>query len=165
MLIKGDDQLPMSCAVVQMLASSGTLTPNVAIVDTTDSTLFASGTVSLVDERLALKVIAKPKDRSPLTLRTPVKLEGSFEQPHVSLEAKPLERKLAAAAALALINPLAAIIPLIDLGDPQANACQRTLQQLRGEGGREALAQGAGKNAGIAAPRRALAAASAAIRK
>ena len=165
-LIKGDDQLPMSCAVVQMLASRGTLTPNVAIVDTTDSTLFASGTVSLVDERLALKVTAKPKDRSPLTLRTPVKLEGSFEQPHVSLEAKPLERKLAAAAALALINPLAAIIPLIDLGDPQANACQRTLQQLRGEGGREALAQGAGKNAGVgAAPRRALAAASAPIRK
>jgi uncharacterized protein involved in outer membrane biogenesis len=150
--------------VIQVQASHGTLTPNVAIVDTTDSTLFASGTMSLVDERLALTVSAKPKDKSPLTLRTPVKLEGSFDQPHVRLEAKPLERKLAAAAALALINPLAGILPLIDLGDPQANACQRTLQQLRGEGGREALAQGAGKNAGVRAPpRRALAAASAPI--
>ncbi|HEY2929160.1 AsmA family protein [Piscinibacter sp.] len=147
-LIKGDDQLPMSCAVVQVLASRGTLTPNVAIVDTSDSTLFASGTVSLVDERLALKVTAKPKDKSPLTLRTPVKLEGSFDQPHVSLDARPLERKLAAAAALALVNPLAGIIPLVDLGERDTTACQRTLQQLRGEGGREALARGAGKNAG-----------------
>ena len=165
-MIKGDDQLPMDCAVVQLLASHGTLAPSVAIVDTSDSTLFASGTVSLVDERLALTVTAKPKDKSPLTLRTPVKLEGSFDQPHVRLDAKPLERKLAAAAALALVNPLAGIIPLIDLGDRDANACQRTLQQLRGEGGREALAQGAGKNAGIrAAPRRALAAAAAPIPK
>src|SRR6185369_12185362 len=70
--IIGDNQLPMHCAVVRANAKDGLLTPEVAMIDTKDSTLFVSGTVSLADEKLALTMTSKPKDISPATLRSPV---------------------------------------------------------------------------------------------
>ncbi|HJV63832.1 MAG TPA: hypothetical protein VJ743_22985, partial [Albitalea sp.] len=127
----GDNPLPMQCAVVKADAKGGKLTPEVAIVDTKDSTLLVSGTVSLADEKMDLTLTTRPKDVSPMTLRTPVHLQGSFDHLQVHLEKKPLERKVLGAAVLALVNPLAALIPLIDFGDKEgAGGCQRTLQRL-----------------------------------
>ncbi|TMH13568.1 MAG: AsmA family protein [Betaproteobacteria bacterium] len=159
-LVKGDDRLPMSCAIVQGKVTHGLLTPDVAIIDTTDSTVLGSGQISLADERLDLKITAKPKDVSPLTLRTPVKIEGTFAAPKVKLEPKPLGRKLAAAAALAIVNPLAGLIPLIDFGDRDPQACARTLQGLRG-----APAEAKGKAVEAGPTRHAAAAASAPVRR
>jgi uncharacterized protein involved in outer membrane biogenesis len=130
-MVIGDNPLPMQCAVVKANAKNGRVQPELAIVDTKDSTLFASGWVSLDDESMDLVLTTKPKDVSPLTLRAPVHLQGTFAHPKVSIEKKPLERKLLAAAALALVNPLAALIPLVDMGDKEAaGGCQRTLQRL-----------------------------------
>jgi len=135
-LIKGDDRMPMNCAAVKADAKNGLLVPEVAIVDTRDSTLLASGSVSLVDETLDMRITAKPKDMSPATLRTPIKVEGTFAAPHVSLDPKPIGTKLAAAAALATINPLAALIPLFDAGDKKgAGHCEETLARLRDANG------------------------------
>jgi hypothetical protein len=102
------------------------------MVDTRDSTLFIAGTVSLADERLALTLTSKPKDMSPARLRSPIKVDGTFEHPQVHVEKKPIAVKLLASAALAAINPLAALLPLFDAGDKEgAGGCQSTLQNLR----------------------------------
>lgn len=128
----GDNQLPMQCAVVKANAKDGLLTPEVAMIDTKDSTLFITGTVSLAEEKLALTLTAKPKDISPASLRSPVKVDGTFSQPQWHLEKKPIALKLVAAAALAAVTPLAGLIPLIDPGDKEAaGGCQRALQHLR----------------------------------
>ncbi len=132
-LVEGDDPLVMNCAVVKAVAKDGRVTPEVAIVDTKDSTLFASGNVSLASERLDLKLTARPKDVSPATLRSPVRVEGTFGHPKVTLEKKRIGLKLLASAALAAVNPLAALIPLFDTGDKAAaHACRKTLSTLRG---------------------------------
>ena len=59
---------------------------------------------------------SSPKDISPLTLRTPVHVKGTFGKPEVSLELGKLVGKAGAAGLLALLNPLAALIPFIDPG-------------------------------------------------
>lgn len=113
-------------------AQDGKLTPEAAIIDTKDSTLFIEGSVSLADEQLALKVTSKPKDISPATLRSPLRVEGSFAKPKLALEKKPIAGKVLAAIALAVVHPLAALIPLFDAGDNDAaGGCQRALRQLR----------------------------------
>jgi len=132
LLIGGDERLPIRCAAMHAKSVNGTVKPEVAIIDTPDTTLLASGEVSLSDERLALTLRARPKDVSPVTLRTPIKVEGTFASPDVGLEPEPLGRKLVASALLAAVHPLAALIPLFDRGDPDAGACERTLQRLRG---------------------------------
>jgi len=136
LLFVGDDPLPMQCAAVKANAKGGILSPEVAIIDTRDSTLLVDGHVSLVDEGLDLRLTSKPKDMSPATLRTPVHLQGTFEHPQVHLEKKPIAGKLMIAAALGAMNPLAALIPLFDPGDKEAaGGCQRALAHLRDANG------------------------------
>ncbi len=64
-----------------------------------------------------LTAIALPKDFSPLTLRSPLRVQGSLADPQVSLEKAPIGMKVAGAALLALLNPLAALLPLVDAGN------------------------------------------------
>lgn len=136
LLLVGDDPLPMHCAVVKAQARDGLLRPEVAMVDTRDSTLFIEGTVSLADERLALTMTAKPKDMSPAALRSPVHVDGTFSTPQVHLEKKPIAIKALAALALASVHPLATIIALFDPGDKEAaGGCRKALDQLRDANG------------------------------
>jgi uncharacterized protein involved in outer membrane biogenesis len=117
LLIQGDAPLPVSCAVGQLVATGGTLRPRVLVVDTPDSTAWIDGTVSLASERLDLRATVVPKDFSPLTLRTPLRVRGPFADPQVSLEKGPLVRKLATTGLLAALAPLAGLIPLADTGN------------------------------------------------
>ena len=118
MLIKGDDSLPIQCLVADMVAEKGLLRPRALIIDTTDSTLWMEGSVSLATEALELDVHVAPKDFSPFALRTPVRLRGSFQAPRVSLDTGRLGARVGAAALLGLLNPVAALIPFIDIGSP-----------------------------------------------
>lgn len=132
-LIKGDDLLPVSCGLADMQAKQGVLRPRALVVDTADSTVWADGTVSLKDEALDLRAVVTPKDFSPLALRTPLHVKGAFKDPHISVEKGPLARKLAGAVLLALLNPLAALVPLVDTGgtDESGDTCAKLLANAR----------------------------------
>jgi len=116
MLLKGDDALPIQCNVADLDIVKGVARPKVFVVNTRDSTIWIDGTVSFHDESLDLRFVVSPKDFSPLTLRTPVRVRGTLGHPAVSLELGKLVGKAGAAGLLALLNPLAAIIPFIDPG-------------------------------------------------
>ena len=131
--LKGDDPLAVNCGVADLAVTAGVVTPRVLVLDTVDSSLWVSGTLSLASEKLDLRAVVAPKDFSPLTLRTPLHVSGTFSAPSVGLEKGPLTRKLGGAALLALINPFAALIPLIDTGNTEdaqkaAAGCQRLMQ-------------------------------------
>ena len=135
-LFKGDDALPVQCGVVDLRAKDGVFTPRVLVVDTPDTTVWVDGSLSLAAERLNLRVMALPKDFSPLTLRVPLNVKGSFANPQVSLEKKPVGLKLAASVLLAIVNPLAAVIPLLDSGDTKeakkrAASCSSLMQKVK----------------------------------
>ena len=134
---KGDDALPVQCGVIDLQTKNGVFTPRVMVVDTTDTTVWVNDSLSLAAEKLNLRAMALPKDFSPLTLRTPLNVTGSFSNPQVSLEKNPVGLKLAASIFLAIINPLAAVIPLLDSGDTKeakqrAAGCQSLMQKVRG---------------------------------
>ena len=135
MLIKGDDSLPLNCTVADFKAERGVLTPRAFVIDTRDSLLVVDGTVSLLSEGIDLKVTTTPKDISPFALRTPVRLRGSFSDPSVSIDPSRLGPLVGAAAVLSLLNPLAALIPFIDLGDSEgaakgADTCRALSQRI-----------------------------------
>ncbi|MEP7296550.1 MAG: AsmA family protein [Burkholderiales bacterium] len=115
-LVKGDDALPVLCTVADLVAEQGVLRPRVLVLDTRDSTLWIDGSLSLASEAMDLRVVTTPKDFSPLALRTPLRVRGSFADPSISLDAGRLGTRLGAAALLGLINPLAALLPLMDVG-------------------------------------------------
>lgn len=122
MLFKGDDALPVQCGVADLVVSGGSFKPRVMVLDTKDSAVWVDGSLSLATEALDLRAVVFPKDFSPLALRSPLLVKGSFAKPEVSIEKAPLARKLGLSVLLGLLNPLAALIPLIDPGDAQAAA-------------------------------------------
>lgn len=131
LLAVGDEPLPLHCAVAQLQADDGVVHTQLFLLDTPDSTVLVDGSASLGRERLDLTLTAKPKDFSPLTVRAPVHITGSFAEPNVVPDAKTLGVKAAAAALLAAINPLAALIPLMDPADPAARQCADVLESGR----------------------------------
>ena len=116
MIVKGDESLRILCNAIDLKVEKGVARPRVFVIDTHDSTVWVEGAVSLAQETLDLKAVVSPKDFSPFTARTPIHVEGTFAQPSISVEASKVGAKVGAAALLALVNPLAAVIPFIDPG-------------------------------------------------
>lgn len=118
-LVKGDESLPVQCGAADLQITQGLVTPKVMLVDTRDSTVWVDGQLSLATEALDLRARVSPKDFSPLALRTPIHLKGQLGDPDISLEKGPLLKRLVPAALLATaVAPLAAMLPLLDMGDP-----------------------------------------------
>ncbi|WP_245652674.1 AsmA family protein [Methylophilus rhizosphaerae] len=133
-LVKGDQPLPMQCAVMGWQAKQGVLTPEAALIDTPVTLVNVSGDVNLGQEQLNLKLQASPKNFSPLTIRSPILVTGPFVDPKVSVSPGPIAARVAGGVLLALLNPFAAILPFLDPGDAAAvsdEGCQHTLQQLK----------------------------------
>lgn len=117
LVITGDVALPILCNIADFSVDAGVMRPKIFVVNTRDSTILLDGTASMRTEQLDVRAVVSPKDFSPMSLRTPVHVRGTFSKPVVTLEVGKLAGKAGAAALLALINPLAAIIPFIDPGD------------------------------------------------
>ncbi len=122
--LRGDDALPVQCAVADLGISKGVVQVRTAVVDTRDSTLWLEGSVSLADERLALVARVAPKDFSPLALRTPVRVGGTLGQPSITLDKGPILQRLIPAALLVAVNPVLGLLPLMDLGDDDGRDAQ-----------------------------------------
>jgi uncharacterized protein involved in outer membrane biogenesis len=106
--------------------------PEVFVIDTSNTTMLVDGDLSLATESLDLRMTAHPHDFSPLAPRTPVKVVGSFDDPHVRLEMKPLATRGAAAVALTLANPLAALLALVDFKQKERDVCTTAVAHVDG---------------------------------
>jgi len=122
MLLRGDDDLMVDCGIADLRVAGGRVTPQRMLVDTRDSTLWVTGGLSLATEQLDLTARVQPKDWSPLALRAPLHIDGTLGAPALSLDKPALLRRAVPAALLAMISPLAAVLPLIDLGQPDPGA-------------------------------------------
>ncbi|MGZ8251916.1 MAG: AsmA family protein [Methylophilaceae bacterium] len=133
-MLSGDQAVPMQCAVMDLKAKKGIITPKVAMIDTPVTLILIDGDIDMATENLNLRLSAKPKNFSPLTLRSPIRVTGTFNNPQATPEGGPIAAKVAASVALAFLNPLAAILPLLDPGGQPdgkvAAACGKSLAML-----------------------------------
>lgn len=132
LLLRGDEPLPMQCAVMDLKAKQGIIRPDVALIDTPVTLLLIDGDINMAQEKLNLRLIAKPKNVSPFTVRSPILVKGTFVNPDVSAEPGPIATKVLVAVGLAFINPLAAILPFIDTGskDARSSTCSTALAEF-----------------------------------
>lgn len=134
-LIKGDQTLPLACAVVNLEAKQGQLNSRLSLFDTPVTTIVLSGGADLSKEQLNLHLVAAPKNFSPFTVRSPINVQGSFLQPTIVLEKTPIIGRIAGAIGLSIVNPLAAILPFLDTGSGQNTEqdadCKASLAALK----------------------------------
>ena len=89
MLIRGDKPVPIRCAVVDLHGQDGQMGVQTLVLDTTDTIIFGEGKIDLRNEQLDIVLAPVPKDFSPLSLRSFIRVGGSFKK--VSVFPDPLK--------------------------------------------------------------------------
>ena len=120
-LLTDDRQVPVRCAFADFGVEDGLMTSRALAFDTTDTIIVGEGTINLQDESLDLLLRPRPKDRSILTLRSPLRVGGSFKDPSFRPDMKALGLRGAIALALGSITPPAALLATFETG-PGENA-------------------------------------------
>lgn len=129
-MVRGDRPLALNCARLDLDIVDGIVRPRVAVLDNKDTTIRIEGELNLRTEALDLRAVAKPKDVSLFTLRSPVTIKGTLASPNVGVEPRRLAGRAVAAAVLgAAVAPVAAVLPFIDLGDKQGAPCESAAAQ------------------------------------
>ncbi len=130
-LFAGDENARIRCGVSGFDIRKGMMTSEVFIIDTTDTNILGEGQVSLAEETVDLKLSPQPKDITILSLRTPVHIGGTFKDPTVYPD-KILAARVGAAVVLGVFaTPLAALIPLIDIGLGEDNDCKTLIEAVK----------------------------------
>lgn len=132
----GDDEaVRVRCIVGDFDIRQGVMQSRALVIDTTDTNIGGQGTVNLGNESLDLRFLAEPKDPSPLSGRTPITIGGTMANPEIGVDPSGIAARGAAAVALgALLTPLAAIIPFIELGVGEDSDCNGLIWQASGRG-------------------------------
>jgi uncharacterized protein involved in outer membrane biogenesis len=82
-LVRGDKPVPLRCAVIDLHGQDGQMTVQNLVLDTTDTVIFGEGKIDLRDEQLDIVLTPVPKDFSPLSLRSFIRVGGSFKNASV----------------------------------------------------------------------------------
>jgi len=95
------------------------------------TTLVGSGSIDLGQETLDLKLFQKTKNTSPLALQSPIYIRGSFARPEYGIDKGPVAARVICAIALAMVNPLLVLIPLIDPGPGEDSDCRQLIRDAQ----------------------------------
>jgi len=119
-----DRQIPIRCAYGEFAVKDGVMTSRRMAFDTSDTLLLGDGTINLRDETLDLTIRPKTKDFSPLSLRSPLYVQGSFKHPDFRPDYARIGLRAGAAAALATVAaPATALVATTDLGRSKDVPC------------------------------------------
>ena len=131
-LMRGDKKIPLRCMVADLTFENGIMQPRQFVIDTTHTALVGEGKANFADETLDLRLVAKPRGPSLLSLRGPIVVGGSFADPSVRPDLKRLAARGTAAAALAVVaTPLAAVLPFVQAGGAPDIQCGPLLQAAK----------------------------------
>jgi uncharacterized protein involved in outer membrane biogenesis len=122
-LIGKDHKVPVRCAFGDFGVQGGLMTSRALAFDTTDTIIVGQGTINLRDETLDLLLRPRPKDRSILTLRSPLVVDGTFKDPSFRPDMGRLGLRGAIAIALGSIAPPAALLATLELGGGEDADC------------------------------------------
>ena len=129
--LTGDRLVKLRCAVADFDVKQGRMTAGALVFDTQVTTLIGTGTIDLGDETLDLTLIPRTKKTSPLALTSPIYIRGSFARPTTEVDKGRVALRAIGAVGLGLINPLLALIPLIDAGPGEDSDCGELVREAR----------------------------------
>lgn len=133
-LLAGDQSVPVRCAVAQFVIKDGLMKTETFVFDTRDTIIRGEGTVDLARETIDLTLQPLPKDISIFSGRAPLHVTGSFTEPSFTPNKTSLATRGGAAILLGLVNPLAALIPLIETGPGEDSNCGALIAEARRQG-------------------------------
>lgn len=125
--LRGDRNVELRCAAAAFEVRQGLMASKVILLDTSDTVVNGSGQISLKNETLDIVLKPEPKDKSILSLRSPLKIGGTFAAPTAGPDKAAVAGRAALAIALGVINPLLALLATVETGPGQDADCSAAL--------------------------------------
>jgi AsmA family protein len=135
--VLGGKPVPINCFVSRFDIKQGIATATTSLFDTANETIVGEGNINFADETFYLRLVPYNKSFTVVTLRSPVDVRGTFKKPQYHIEAGGLAARLGAAVGLGILFPPAALLPLIDTGLGDNNACSKAYTAQRPPGNAE----------------------------
>lgn len=129
--LTGDRLVTLRCAVAGFDVKQGSMQANALIFDTEVTTIAGTGSIDLGGEKLDLTLNQKTKYTSPVALRSPIYIRGSFASPAVGVDRGRVAMRALGAVALGLVNPLLTLIPLVDAGPGKDSDCGELVREAK----------------------------------
>ena len=134
LLLRGDTNSEIHCIVADFVAEDGTMFARRLIMDTEVEKIVGDGSIDLARERYDLTLDAKSKRPSIVALRGPIVVDGTFRSPRVHPAVGPIAARVGASVALGVaLTPLAALLPLIDVGGHADADCGALMKEATGQ--------------------------------
>jgi hypothetical protein len=128
-LMGGDKDVRVRCGATSFDVKQGLMSTRAVVFDTTDTVVYGKGSANLANEQLDVWLYPYPKDKSILSLRTPINIGGTLGAPKVTPDKKALIERGAAAIALGVINPLLSLAATIEPGPGEDANCGAILKE------------------------------------
>ena len=129
--LSGDKNIQIHCGVADFGVKKGVMRTNVFLLDTDITRLTVTGDINLREEALDLTLIQKSKKLSLIALRPPIHVRGNFVKPVVSLDKGKLAARGLGAVVLGIVNPVLALIPLVETGRDKDTDCGRLIKESK----------------------------------
>ncbi len=128
----GDQNSKIACAVGDFSMKNGDFTTDTSLIDTDINVITFVGNADFKNEKMAFKITPLPKQKSIVVLRTPFHVDGTFANPSVQPDYATLAARVGGAVALGFVNPLLAVLPLIETGPGKDADCDVLLSKIKG---------------------------------
>ncbi|HEX5341831.1 MAG TPA: AsmA family protein [Duganella sp.] len=129
----GDKQVKLNCMVTDFAVTNGVMKSRLFVVDTSEARIDIGGTVNLGNEKLDLTLRPDAKSMRVLSLRAPIYVRGTFKEPDLSVDKGTLALRAGGALALAVVAPVAAIVPLVSTAPGETSECKALIAQAGGK--------------------------------
>jgi AsmA family protein len=117
-------QAKVRCFIGDFTLQKGVVNTRTLLLDTSEARVQGTGTINLAAETINYKLETDSRHFSVGTLKTPIDVTGALKSPSIAPETGPLAVRGGLAAGLGVLFPPAALLPTIQLGVGEDNACQ-----------------------------------------
>lgn len=120
----GDEQVVLECLAAEFRIDDGLVNTQTFILETDDAVVTVEGQINLATEAMDLDIYPDNKSVRIFTLRSPLYVAGTFKNPDIGVQAGPVAARAGAAVALGVVaTPLAALLPLLNVGTDDETTC------------------------------------------
>ena len=120
------------CLATDFALTHGQLATKVLLLDTTEARVTGTGDVNLRDEVADLRLRTESQHFSIGSLPADILIRGQLKRPSIAPDAVELGARVGAAVGLGiLLTPLGALLPTIQLGLGDDNACATVIRQAQ----------------------------------
>lgn len=127
--IGGDEPINIRCGVGDFGIKRGVMKSQALVFDTEVNNVQGAGSLDFAHERIDLTIVPHTKETRLASLRSPIFLRGTFAHPQIQLDTGTLTAKGLAALGLGAVNPLLALVPLVEQGPGMNSDCGKLINE------------------------------------